>query len=183
MRTRLRPTYSDEDLAAIYAAPHRHDQWVDHLVRVQATLALGPWLRSRGATSVADLSCGDATIARGLGMEHVLLGDYAPGYPFSGPLERNLDLIDHHDVYGCSETIEHLDDPDLALRKIRAKADHLILSTPIDETVEDGNPEHYWGWGVEDMREMLVAAGFDPQVEMVLRFPRMVYDFQIWGCA
>ena len=45
------------------------------------------------AVSVADLSCGNAEIARGLGVEHVVLGDYAPGYQLCGPIEETVEAL------------------------------------------------------------------------------------------
>lgn len=182
-RVRLRSRYSDEELSRIYAVPHDHNQWVDHLLRVQVTAELAQWVADQyGCTSAADLSCGDGAILESLEGVTKVFGDYAPGYPITGPIETTLDEIEHVDLFICSETLEHLDDPDTTLKRLRGWADHLIVSTPIDE-VDDDNPEHYWGWGVDDVTGMLRAAGWEPHtsVELKLR-PRSVYDFQIHAC-
>lgn len=134
---------------------------------------------------MADLSCGDATIAKSLNMEDdvIYLGDYGLGYEFQGPLEKTINEIPDVDLYICSETIEHLDDPDLALRMIRDKTKYLVLSTPNGED-HDGNPEHYWGWNQDDVYDMLTSAGFEPVIYQELNFfePHNIYNYQIWGC-
>jgi hypothetical protein len=55
------------------------------------------------------------------------------------------------------------------------------VSTPNGES-NNHNPEHYWGWDSEDMKEMLIQAGFEPQVFHLLEFKNYVYDYQIWIC-
>jgi hypothetical protein len=170
----------------MYAEPHRHDQWADHRVRVDVTIALARHMVERGGT-VADLSCGDATIARALAVSHdarLFLGDYAPGYEFTGPVEDTIEkLPEQVGLFICSETIEHVADPDALLAAIRARAANLILSTPAWET-DSGNPEHIWGWDPEDIEEMLDAAGFTPLTftQLDLRPAGFVYCYQIWGC-
>lgn len=180
-RTRLRPAYTTEQLAEVYRTPHDHTRWADHHLRVDVTIEVARWMcRQHGLQTVSDLSCGDAAIANAL-TETAVLGDYAPGYTYQGPIERTIDEIPPVDLFICSETIEHLDDPDMVLRKIRAKARCLVLSTPEGET-GDSNPEHYWGWTSPDVEEMLRAAGFTPVVHNVLGLRETVYDYQIWGC-
>jgi hypothetical protein len=182
-RVRLRPRYSDEELSRIYATPHSHSRWADHLLRVQVTASLAQWVADQhGCTSAADLSCGDGTILESLEGVSKTFGDYAPGYLHRGPIEETLEEIGGVDLFICSETIEHLDDPDTVLRRIHGRAHHLIVSTPINEA-DDGNPEHYWGWGVDDVKGLLLAAGWEPHttIELKLR-PRFTYDFQIHAC-
>ena len=142
MRVRLRKKYTDEELSAIYDKKHEHSQWNDHRLRVLSTIALARWI-SDEVKSVADLSAGDASVIDALDVETKYIGDYVPGYEFTGALEQTLDLIPSVDLYICTETIEHLDDPDDVLRRIRAKSKMLILSTPIGE-LNSNNPEHYW---------------------------------------
>lgn len=180
----MRPRFSDVELAVLYATPHRHDKWDDHKLRVGATIDVANWLmRDMQQYTVADLSCGDGAIAMALsGVSEVILGDFAPGYPITGPIEETLGKIDHVDLLICSETIEHLDDPDSVLRTARHTANRLVLSTPIDEVFEDNNPEHYWGWGVADVQEMLIDSGWREVTRIDLHFSEYVYDFQIWGC-
>jgi len=186
MRRRLRPTPSQTELAALYAKPHQHSAWADHRVRVDVTTALAQHMIQPGST-VADLSCGDATIARRLAAScgvKTILGDIAPGYEYTGPIEETIhQLTDPINLFICSETIEHVDDPDAVLKAIRSKTANLILSTPDGED-DDNNPEHVWGFDSEAVEQMLVTAGFIPLIftELDLRPAGFTYAYQIW-CA
>jgi hypothetical protein len=182
VRTRLRPAYSADELAQLYATPHEHTRWADHVLRVITTIGVAQWMIGQyQCRSVADLSCGDATIARALNLPVTVLGDLAPGYDVRGPIEQTLDTLDPVDLFVCSETVEHLDDPDEVLRRIAGKADTLVLSTPIGET-DTGNPEHYWGWDVEDVTDMLVGAGWSITTTVIVKLPGWTYSYQIHGC-
>lgn len=189
LRKRLRPKYSDEELAQIYAVPHDATRWRDHIQRVEATVAAGSWLMP--AERVADLSCGnsqiiDRLVSRyGAETRRVYRGDFAPGYEFTGPIERTIDEIPEVDLFIFSETIEHLDDPDTVLRQIRAKSKSLILTTPDGEEDPALNPEHYWGWDSEAMKFMLLNAGWNPETLTTLAFhdPSYIYTYQIWTCT
>ena len=112
------------------------------------------------------------------------LGDFARGYPFHGPIEETIEEFDDNelDLFVCSETIEHLDDPDAVLARIRAKAHRLMLSTPIGETDPADNPEHVHGWTVDGVLDMLRATGWRPVVVNELRLSYFLYDFMIIGC-
>lgn len=183
MRQRLRPKWSEEELAEIYKTPHRHDLWVDHQVRVRQTIAVGQ-VYADAANTITDLSTGDSAIPTGLATkgQQLILGDFAPKYPIVGPIEQTIDTISKTDLFVLSETLEHLDDPDLVLRKIRQKTSALLLSTPLEEW-NSGNPEHYWAWSKEDIRAMLVEAGFEPNIYSCVQFEYLGnYGFQIWGC-
>lgn len=185
MRQRLRPMPTDDELRRIYARPHQHRQWTDHRIRVDVTGALVHHMLRDGGT-VADLSCGDAAIAKRLQSSHgaqLVLGDFAPGYEYMGPIEETIHQIPKVDLFICSETIEHLDDPDTVLAAIREKTDRLLLSTP-DGEVDDANPEHVWGWDSEAVEKMLRSAGFTPEMHTMLdlRPAGGTYCFQIWAC-
>lgn len=188
MRTRLRPMPTAEELSELYRTPHQHERWPDHIVRVDVTVACARLFTPPGAT-VVDLSCGDAAIALRLARDaggRTILGDLAPGYEISGPIEETATLLrwKQAGMFVCSETIEHVDDPDAVLRLIREKADHLVLSTPDGETDPTRNPEHVWGWDSEAVRSMLLAAEFQPLTHTVLdlRPAGFEYAFQIWVC-
>lgn len=187
MRTRLRPAYTPKELAALYAVPHNHMRWRDHILRVDTTIQVARWVLPAAATSVADLSCGDAAITKALGLPLTFLGDYAPGYRYTGPIESTIDQLAADtgtpgvDLFVCSETIEHLDDPDTVLGQIRDVTNRLVLSTPIGEA-DDGNPEHYWGWDTEAVEGMLRKAGFVPETLVSVRMFEYPYDYQVWGC-
>jgi hypothetical protein len=187
MRVRLRPAPTEYELSHLYAKPHDHSRWDDHIVRADVTVAMVCGLMPRGFT-VADLSCGDGYIVKSLQMTNGArlgaLGDYAPGWPITGPIEQTIEHIEPVDLFVCSETIEHLDDPDAVLVKIRTKARNLLLSTPDGETSSD-NIEHLWGWDSEAVGEMLRAAGWSPQIHTVLdlRPSGCEYAYQIWMCS
>lgn len=179
MRVRLRPAYSPEQLANIYRQPHQHTQFLDHRLRVAMTISFASWFTE--VKSIADLSAGDAAIINALQAEEKYIGDFAPGYQFQGAIDETIDQIPNVDLYICSETIEHLDDPEATLAKIRKKTKYLVVTTPNGED-NNGNPEHYWGWDVEGVRDLLTATGFTPVISNILHFERFVYDYQFWGC-
>jgi hypothetical protein len=173
-----------DELAKLYAKPHDHRHWHDHLFRVDVTSAMaGLILPPKGR--VADLSCGNAEIARRLEYSHgahLQLGDFAPGYAYTGPIEQTIKKIAPVDLFILSETLEHVDDPDAVLRAIRPKAGRLLLSTPDGET-DDQNPEHVWGWDAEAVGGMLRAAGFNPDIHTTVDTrPIGGYSYQIWAC-
>lgn len=177
MRIRLRPAYTLEQLRGIYPQPHDHTRWPDHLIRVDRTIELARKMGVPGV--VADLSCGDAAIGRALAPETLILGDFAPGYPITGPVEDTIELLPHVGMYICSETVEHLDDPDMVLTQIRSKSDSLVLSTPLAEFLPV-NPEHYWGWDTDGVGDMLRGAGWEPVMQEDVLTPWASY--QLWGC-
>lgn len=179
MRTRLRPKYSEEELAKIYSEPHQHNRWEDHILRVKMTIALAGYFKN--VKTIADLSAGDATIINTIQADRRYIGDFAPSYEFVGPIEKTIHEIPNVDLFICSETIEHLDNPDEVLAMINKKTKHLILSTPDGET-GDGNPEHYWGWDNEGVRKMLVASGFAPRAFANFKVVDLGYMYQAWAC-
>lgn len=187
-RLRTRPKYSDVELAELYRVPHVHTKWEDHVHRVDRTIEVGKQFWAEYADPpgelpcIADLSCGDAAIAEGLA-EHACLqlGDFAPGYEHQGPIEETIDQLDHPvDIFICSETIEHLDRPDDVLKQIRQKSRLLLLSTPWCQW-PDPNPEHYHSWDDEAVRDMLVAADWNP-VYYERYYTGLGYHYQIWFC-
>lgn len=160
MIERVRPEWSDEELSKIYATPHNHVIYGrGHGERVASTVALARKHLPGNTLSVADLSCGNAYIAKALACPTMILGDYAPGYEYTGKLETNLALIPDVDAYILSETLEHVNDPQLVLTLIRDKAKHLVLSTPL-ECWGDTNAEHYWAWDQAGVEELMTNAGW-----------------------
>lgn len=169
MRTRLRPRYEDE--AAFYAerypAGYDHRVWPDHVERVDETVRFATGaLAGSGVEWVADLSCGDGALtvrlAKTLGAGRITVADLNPDSSrgvIRESLPGSLRVLKSVDLYVCSETLEHLDDPDGFLRALRPKTRYLVLTTPEGEGTA-GNPEHYWGWDSEDVEWMLAAAGF-----------------------
>jgi hypothetical protein len=182
---RLRPAHTPQRLAEIYAQPHDHRQWLDHHLRVDVTIALAKWLARGGIRSAADLSCGNAAIIDALDVHHRYRGDLAPGYPITGPLEDTIEQIPHVDMYICSETLEHVDDPATVLKQIRTKTSLLVLSTPV-EAWDDPNEEHYHAWDRAGVEELLTAAGFQTAAYSTVDFRHvnpLFYCFGIFGCV
>jgi len=159
MITRLRPAYSPDELAKIYARPHDAGPLVDHQFRIADTVEHGTSRGWRPWPSAADLSCGDGTILRSIRADQKFYGDLAPGYQFQGPLEQTIHEIPYVDLFVCCETLEHLDDPLATLKLIRGTCRFLLLSTPVDAGMDE-NPEHYWSWSRGDVEAMLAEAGF-----------------------
>jgi hypothetical protein len=187
MRVRLRELLSPRDQRRLYAEPHQHTKWFDHRVRVDVTVAVATRFLGAGGI-IADLSCGDAAIPRRIAelcnTSKITLGDFAPGYELTGPIERTIEQIEPNSVnlWVCSETIEHLDDPDAVLAQIRKRADTMVLSTPDGETDPSRNPEHLWGWDSEAVEKMLRDTGWKPLVKtsLDLRPAGYEYCYQIW---
>lgn len=187
MITQLRPFYTPEERAAVYSRPYSHTRWEDHRIRVGVTIHVARWLRDHvGATTAADLSCGDGAILDGLHLPRgqCVYGDLvdAPGVDVVGPIEETILSVPYVDLFILSETLGHVEDPQLLLRKARVACYGIIVSTPVDEYT-DHNPEHYWGWGVKDIRKMLIDANFNPTTLTLLdaQVPNG-YTHQIWGC-
>jgi hypothetical protein len=181
-RQRLREAYTREELETVYPAPHDHTKWHDHQVRVAVTVQLAHALVG-DVRSAADLSCGDGAILGALRIPELHLGDFAPGRRYRGPIEETIAEIPQVDLFVCSETIEHLDDPDGVLKAIRPKTAALVLSTPVG-CWQDRNPEHYWAWDRDEVEDMLVTAGFTVALYagLDLRPGGGEYEFGIWGC-
>lgn len=182
-RRRLRPAHSPDDMARIYARPHDHTDWDDHRLRVGVTIEACRWFTRQGdVRTVADLSCGDAAIGRALDVERLILGDYAPGYEHTGPIETTIEQIEPVDLFICSETLEHLDGPDTVLKQIRARTNYLVLSTPVDR-FDDANVEHYWAWDRRAVDAMLTDAGFTTDIYCAVdtRPAGLYYKFGIWA--
>jgi hypothetical protein len=185
----MREKHSPEMLREIYAEPHDHSKFEDHLLRVDATISVAHWMmRDKSKYSVADLSCGNAHIVADLvingNASQQFLGDFAEGYSFVGPIEETINSIPHVDLFVFSETVEHVDDPTFVLNAIREKSDRLVLSTPIDEKFEDNNREHYWAWDIEGMEYLLKRSKWEPVTKIELTYTDWFfpYNFQIWGC-
>ena len=181
MIKRLRPKYSDEQLAEIYKEPHDHSIFPDHILRVDATLELANELIDDSDVFGADLSCGNAYILDKLRLPVKYYGDYAPKYTYCGPIERTLYEIPGVDVFVFCETIEHLDDPLAVLKAIRVKAKKLVLSTPLTHGYDD-NLEHYWSFDKEGILDLLQESGWTPEL-YAQTLPPLGYVFQIHGAT
>jgi len=182
---KLREFYTANELAELYPQPHDHAIYGrGHDIRVNTTIQLAKDMAHQVmASSVADLSCGNGAIAKALNIETTILGDYAKGYEYSGPLESNISKIKDVDLYICSESIEHVEDPSSVLNSIRKKSKSLVLSTPIDAWY-DTNEEHYWAWNRQDVETLMMNAGWTPDVFIMLDTTVFgePYIYGMWGC-
>lgn len=181
-RVQLRPFHTPETLAAIYDHPYDHTRWPDHLQRVAETVKiLDDFADEVNAHTIADLSCGDGAIV-GQSTHHWtdrIFGDLTT----TGPLVETLPKLPDVDMYVCSETIEHVEDPDWLLAEIRKHAGALLLSTPHAKW-DDDNGEHYWAWDVSDLGVMLDAAGWKHcRWQLFTPTVSAYYTFQIWTCT
>jgi 2-polyprenyl-3-methyl-5-hydroxy-6-metoxy-1,4-benzoquinol methylase len=185
MIKQLRPFHDQKTLTEIYSKPHDHRIYGrGHGIRVNTTIQIAQDMAYQvRARSVADLSCGNGVIAKSLNIEKTILGDFADSYEFSGPLEKNLKLIENVDLYICSESIEHLENPAAVLSQIREKSRALVISTPIDAW-GDTNEEHYWAWDREGVESLLKESGWTPDVFAMLDTTifREPYKYGMWGC-
>lgn len=179
MIKQLRPFYSREELARVYDHVYDHTQWGDHIERVAKTTELLDWFAlERDAKSVADLSCGDGAIVRNSRheWESITLGDYVT----TGPIELALLHQPDVDMFVLSETLEHVEEPDVLLHHIRNVASNLVLTTPYGE-VTDENPEHYWGWDDEGVRSLAEEAGWRVHSFQLFTPTIDYYTFQMWA--
>ena len=181
MRIRLRPKHSPEAIAEFYREPYDHTKWAEHKARVEWTIRrLNHFITlNNDITRVVDLSCGDGAILDGL---HTPLdkvyGDmiFTERLDVIGNIEDTVKLIDG-DLLICSETLEHLDDPDAVLRDAARNFKWIAITTPLGEK-DDGNWEHYWGWDMLDLSEMLKTTQWSTRVMETL--PLTYYTYQFW---
>lgn len=187
MRKRLRPKYTTEQqLSEIYAVPYDHTKWAEHRARVDWTIKrLNHFmvLRSEPFTRIADLSCGDGAILDGLTVRNEatkIYGDlvFTEKLDVIGPIEESVRTIDG-DLLICSETLEHLDDPDTFLRDAAVNFKFIAITTPLGETDADDNWEHYWGWDLLGVNDMLRDTGWFPVWEETLLLSYYTYQFWI----
>lgn len=184
-RLRLRPAYTTDELSRVYDHTYNHRQWQDHRLRIAVTFEVSQWAaRLGGLTSGADLSAGDGAVLSGVRLSRKVFGDLSGAWDISGQIEHTLPSLEPVDLYICTETLEHVDDPDQLLKTIREKAKVLILSTPVD-AFEDTNPEHYWAWSKADVEAMLNQAGFQVFTYVTVDLRALgpeYYQFGIWVC-
>lgn len=179
---RLRPKYGDEELAVIYDHMYDHVKWPEHMTRVNWTVSrLNRWiaLQRPEIKKVVDLSCGDGAILNGVIASEKEYGDIVSAHHLtmiSRPAEESVKLITG-DLLICSETLEHLDDPDAFLVDASQNFRYVAITTPLGE-MNDYNWEHYWGWDLIGVNDMLQATQWYPLVEETL--PLDHYTYQFW---
>jgi hypothetical protein len=194
VRKRLRPSHSRRTLDELYGRSDEPLGHQDHRLRIPLTIDVGRWLVNEyGLVSLADLSCGyealtaTAIAAGPVALDRVILGDYGEVAPqftntLRGPIEETILSIRGADLFVCTETIEHLNNPDAVLVEIRDRCRVLLLSTPVGSW-DDPTPGHYWAWDRAGVETLLKATGFEPVVYAELDFaaPDLFQTFGIWG--
>ena len=180
MIKRLRPAWSDEELAKIYDHPYNHERWEDHVTRVKQTIVFGilKMPKDDSIKTIADLSAGDGAIINGLPYENKIAGDYYPGFEYTGKIEDTIEQIPSVDAFILSETLENLDNPGEVLKQIRKKTKYLLLSTP-ENNWDDENEEHYRAWDKDGVEQLLKDAGFEP---IAFMSKKIWYVHQYWIC-
>lgn len=186
MIKQLRPFHTPEYLSEMYAQPHNHHIFGrGHHIRVELTKVMALELANKvSAKSGADLSCGNGDILRSLPLNNHHYGDFAPGYTYKGPLHETLKQIPNVDIYVCSETLEHVENPGKTLKDIKSKSRSLVLTTPVDKW-DDSLAEHYWAWDREGIEELLTDAKW--KVVTFVMFDSTVfgepYKYGMWCCT
>lgn len=192
------------ELREMYPEPHDHERWGrGHGERVELAISTGIELAVNIARPkrIVDLSAGNGAIAHGIaaGIKErlgppwpsVVLGDFAPGHFIEGSIEETMFTWNEISTWSRSslatmfvnaETLEHLNDPPTALRRIRRASRTAVISTPIDN-FGDENLEHLWAWDREHVEAMLDWAGFK-----VVMFDNVdsrnygeTYNYGVWG--
>jgi len=182
MRIRLREKHTPEMLAELYDGVYDHRKWAEHVARVDWTIRrLQHFIDLRPEiTRVVDLSCGDGAILNGLNVPNKVFGDIVPADHLTiAPIAAEIAVrYMTGDLLICSETLEHLDDPDQFLRDAQENFKFIAITTPLGESDPEKNYEHYWGWDLIGVNKMLRITQWYPLVEETL--PLDYYTYQFW---
>jgi hypothetical protein len=158
----------------MYPVPH---DGAGHAGRIAETIAFGQ-LHIAPDAMIVDLSTGTGEIPRGIcPAGQLVLGDYAPGYEFTGPIDETALDVAGADAWVLCETLEHLEDPGHVLKLIRPRSVMLLLSTPVG-CFDDTNPEHVWAWDREGVEGLCGAAGWT--CSEYVELPGVPYTYGVW---
>lgn len=172
-------------LAELYDTPYDHTKWDEHKERVQWTaqrLNHFITLQRPNIYDVVDLSCGDGALLNMLDLGadgRKTYGDlvWTPTLDVIGPIEESVKSMSG-DMLICSETLEHLDDPDQVLRDACTNFEWIVITTPLGEDDQEKNYEHYWGWDILGVAAMLQSTGWSARVLETIKLP--YYTYQLW---
>lgn len=182
MIKRLRRVHDAATLREIYGKPYDSSQWEEHTNRVNWTITrLNEFLKLNSDIDRAyDLSCGDGRILREIsGVKTRHFGDLVPAehLHFVGDITKNVRKVSG-DLLICSETLEHLDDPEDFLRAASERFKWICVTTPLGEFDTKKNYEHYWGWDLWGISEMFHETDWRPT--WVDSFNQPYYTYQFW---
>jgi hypothetical protein len=164
----------------------------DHAMRTMVTAGMIATIAPR---TLLDPACGDASVLdvaytlRPFDMAYLVdisqlqVDVITPKFPHEKRRGDLYEAIDHShrvDMVVLTEILEHLEDPDLALRLARMRADVLVASSPIGDPEDGRNHEHLWAWDEDGYGEMLRSEGWQPIAKAVLTYPGAPWNSQIW---
>ena len=175
-RFRARDTLTPDEITELY----ERNNWslFVQAERDEATIRIGKTFED--IHSIADLSAGGARITPEIAAHFgvtPILGDISHqyGYGIVGPIEETIGQIQPVDLMVCSETLEHLEDPDWVLDLIRPKAARLLVTTPVWEEPHMTAHGHLWTWRQADVEEMFKDAGYE-----IDYFEEVIQMFGVW---
>lgn len=176
-----------------YTAVRDNFIWPDHAARTFVTGALIAWL---APSYICDPACGDASVLEAAyklrPFKHATLADISepqiaalqPSFPATWEVGDLIDVIADTSIrWDCvilTEILEHLEEPEYALRHARAHAGALVASVPIGDPEHGGNHEHLWSWDEASFESELLEAGWSPIERTTVILPGVNGNSQIW---
>jgi hypothetical protein len=115
--------------------------------------------------------------------------DLMPSNALYARHHRNVDIrfqnfededIDWADLVLVTECLEHIERPDLLVKRIYTHARCVIASSPSRETLESHDGSHAWIFDMEGYRALFRGAGFSVVDHVEVRGD---YDFQVLFAA
>jgi SAM-dependent methyltransferase len=164
----------------------------DHAMRTMVTAGMMATIAPR---TVLDPACGDASVLEVLyklrpfdmgylvDISQLQIDVITPSFPHEkrrGDLYDALDNSARVDFIVLTEVLEHLEEPERALRLARLRGDLLIASSPIGDPEDGRNHEHLWAWDEAGYGEMLESEGWVPFAKSILTYPGSPWNSQIW---
>ena len=178
----------------VYDAVRSNLTWANHAARTLVTGGLIAWA---APDTLCDPACGDASIEeaayrlRPFTFAHLAdisgaqIQSLMPNFPCATNRQDAFTTLKdprHFDMVVLTEILEHLVDPDAALRLARQKATMLVASSPIGDPEHGGNHEHLWAWDEEGYGEMLRETGWTEVLRSTVTLPGVNGNAQIWVC-
>lgn len=177
---KLRRFMTPAEFAKNYATQFNHRSHYSHVERIEHTVKIAQELIDKeGIKRIADFSAGDRAVVNGLhGYEDAWLHDIT---------DDGVDIVERlraetftYDLFICTETIEHVEQPWTLLEEIAPRTRWLLLSTPLDEDPAKNNWEHYWTFEATDIDDLLTQSGFVGRLVEAHQPVGSPYTFQTW---